>query len=370
MTGQQKFDHAMSMKPFAKKQDIPVFPHLCAYVAVPAGVTQADLFRGNAAWMDAYKKCCDVVGWPDVAFPLGPKTVTYIEQMPVRIPGRELGENELFQFIEGENMKESDYDLIIEKGFGAWQMPYVASIQTPPFTGPFAKFKAIFGFINCGTEVKKNKKFWDAKQIPMMFHSGTAPAFDTFSMARGMGDFCCDLYDCPEKVKAACEKATPEIIKTGINGVKSSGGNRIAIFAMRSSATFISNAMFEEFAWPCLKQMILGFHEAGITSVVHADGNWLPMLPYFKELPRGCCIIELDGATDIEKACEILRGYQIIRGDVPPTLLAFGSEDEVRAYCGKLVELAMGGGFIIGSGCEVPLNSKLENVKAFLNCTK
>ena len=128
MTSQQKFDHAMSMKPYAKREDIPVFPHTCTFAAVAAGVTQADIFKGNDAWMDAYKKCCEVTGYPDVAFPLGPKTVTYIEQMKVRIPGKDLGENELFQFIEESIMQESDYDLIIEKGFGAWQTPFVASI--------------------------------------------------------------------------------------------------------------------------------------------------------------------------------------------------------------------------------------------------
>lgn len=370
MNSMQKFDYAMSLKPFEKKQDIPIFPHICTYAAVPANVTQAQLFKGNDAWMEAYKKTCDIIGYPDVAFPLGPKTVTYIEQMKVRIPGRELGENELFQFMEEEIMKQEDYDLIIEKGFGAWQTPFVASIQTPPFTGPFKKFKVLKGFIGSGMEAKKNKKFWDSKNIPMMFHSGTAPAFDTFSMSRGLEEFFYDLYDEPEKVKAACEKSTPEIIKTGITGVKSTGGNRIAIFAMRSSATFISPDMFEEFAWPYLKQMILAFWDAGITSVVHADGDWLPMLHYFKEVPKGSCILELDGATDIEKAYEILKGYQVIRGDVPATILAFGTEEETQAYCDKLINLAMGGGFILGSGCEVPLNAKLENMKVFLSCTK
>ena len=71
-----------------------------------------------------------------------------------------------------------------------------------------------------------------------------------------------------------------------------------------------------------------------------------------------------------EKAYEILKGYQVIRGNVPATLLAFGTPEETQAYCDKLINLAMGGGFIIGSGCEVPLNAKLENMKVFLNCTK
>lgn len=370
MTSKEKLAYAMSLKPFEKKQDIPIFPHICTYAAVPAGVTQEYLFRGNDSFMDAYKKTCDVIGYPDVAFPLGPKTVTYIEQMKVKIPGKDLGDNELFQFIEEEIMKPEDYDLIINKGFGKWQMPYVCSIQNPPFTGPFKIFKAIGGFINCGKEVAANKKFWDSKNIPMMFHGGTAPAFDTFSMTRSLEEFFYDLYDEPEKVKAAIEKSTPDIIKTAINSMKGIEDPRIAIFAMRSSATFISTAMFEEFAWPALKQMCLAFIDAGITPVVHADGDWLPMLPYFKELPKGSTIIELDGATDIEQAYEILKGYQVLRGDIPAAILAFGTAEETQAYCDKLINLAMGGGFIIGTGCEVPLNANLENMKVFMNCTK
>lgn len=370
MNGYEKFEYAMSLKPYEKKEDIPVFPHICTYAAVPAGTTQAHLFEGNKQFRETYDKTCQIIGYPDVAFPLGPKTVTYIEQMKVLIPGRDLGENELFQFQEQELMSVEDYDIIIEKGFAAWQMPFVASIQSPPFTGPFAKFKTIKGFIGCGMECKSNKKFWDKKNIPLMFHSGCAPAFDTFSMSRSLEEFFYDLYDEPEKVKAAMERATPDIIKTGIQGVKSAGGNRIAIFAMRSSSTFISTDMFEEFAWPYLKQMILAFYEAGIVSVVHCDGNWLPMMKYFNECPNGSCIIELDGATPIKEAYEIVKGHQVIRGDVPASILAFGTVEETKSYCDELLEMGMQGGFILGSGCEVPLNAKLENVKAFINCTR
>lgn len=69
---------------------------------------------------------------PDIVFPMGPADVAFIEQLPVRIPGRELGENELFQFVESENMSMDDYNTIIEKGLAAWQFPYLARIQNPP----------------------------------------------------------------------------------------------------------------------------------------------------------------------------------------------------------------------------------------------
>ena len=36
MNSQEKFDYALTLKPYEKKQDIPVFPHICTYAAVPA----------------------------------------------------------------------------------------------------------------------------------------------------------------------------------------------------------------------------------------------------------------------------------------------------------------------------------------------
>ena len=135
-------------------------------------------------------------------------------------------------------------------------------------------------------------------------------------------------------------------------------------------ATFISPDTFEEFCWPNLKKMIEAFHAKGVTAVIHADGDWLLQLPFFKEVPKGSCILELDGATDIVKAKEILNGYQCIRGDLPATVLAFEDETATQKYCDKLIDLAMDGGFIVGTGCEVPLNAKVENMRVFLNCCK
>ena len=40
------------------------------------------------------------------------------------------------------------------------------------------------------------------------------------------------------------------------------------------------------------------------------------MIPRFRELPRASCVVELDGATDIRKAREVLADHLCIKGDV------------------------------------------------------
>lgn len=366
----EKLENAIHSGPVSCKQDIPVFAHMCTYAAIPAGLTQKDLFSSNEVWLNAMVKAYEVMGAdPDIVFPMGPDDVCFIEQMRVKIPGRELGDNELFQFIEEENMHQEDYHTIIEKGYAAWQMPYVASIQNPPIPIDEHMFEVVGGrFMQAGMNAGKNTGFWAQRGVPTLFQGGTAPAFDTFSLSRGMEEFFYDVYDEPELVKVACDAATPAIISTALQFARP--GSRIAVFAMRSSATFVSPDMFEEFCWPNLKQMIEAFHEKGVTAVIHCDADWLPMLPYFRQVPKGSCIIELDGATDIVKAKEILNGYQCIRGDIPATILAFEDEAATQKYCDKLINLAMDGGFIVGTGCEVPLNAKIENMRVFLNCCK
>jgi len=95
------------------------------------------------------------------------------------------------------------------------------------------------------------------------------------------------------------------------------------------------------------------------------------MLAYLRELPRASCVVELDGGTDIFKAKEILGDWLCLKGDVPATLLAHGEPAQVTEYCERLIQqVGCGGGFILSSGCEVPLDAKPENVAALIQVAR
>ncbi|KZL91818.1 uroporphyrinogen decarboxylase family protein [Clostridium magnum] len=55
-----------------------------------------------------------------------------------------------------------------------------------------------------------------------------------------------------------------------------------------------------------------------------------------------------------------------IKRDVQAAKLTLGAPDEVYNYSTQLIK-DMGTGFILGSGCGVPPNAKVENVKAMVS---
>jgi len=291
--------------------------------------------------------------------------------MKVKLPGRELGPDEPFQFVEEEIMQASDYDVILQKGWSAWNTEFMKQIQSPPWTGRIGNLKVLWHFIRAGMNTGKNIKYWREQGMPVMFHAGVAPPFDIFSLSRSLRPFYRDLFDDAEKVKKAVEVGTDAMIELGIANAKRAKGDRVAIFAMRSSASFISPKIFEEISFPSIRRMVEGYHAAGMVSVLHCDGNWDLMIPRFLELPRASCVVELDGATDIRKAREVLAGHLCIKGDVPAAKLSLGTADEVDAYCRELIDfMGHDGGFILGSGCEVPITAKVENVAALIGAVR
>jgi uroporphyrinogen decarboxylase len=360
----EKLERAVALKP---TPEIPVYPHIVTFAGRCSGVTQEKLFSSNQAWLDACDRTFARVGKPDIVFPMNPRDTAYSESMRVKLPGRELGPDEPFQFVEDEFMLASDYDLILAKGWNAWNTDFMKRIQNPPWRGRIGNFKVLWNFIKAGMNTGKNIKHWAELGLPVMFHAGVAPPFDVFCLSRSLRPFYRDLFENADKVKKAVEAGTDAMIKLGIANAKRAKGDRVAVFAMRSSASFISPTIFDEISFPSVKRMVEAYHAAGLTSVLHCDGNWDLMIPRFRELPKASCIVELDGATDIRKAREVLKGHLCIKGDVRAPLLSLGTADEVTEYCGELIEfMGRDGGFILGSGCEVPITAKVENVAALI----
>ena len=368
MNSMEKYMKMMSLTPYADRKEMPVFPMMIVTYGAIAGISQRETIENPAKWLEAMEKTFAITGRPDVVMPMCPGDTIFVMGLPARIPGKELGDNELYQFVETPFFDDPDeYQKILQMGWQNWQGMYMCRIQNPPFEKP-EQLGARYGLMGANLGMTMGH-IYSHGMVPD-FDSATAPIFDTLSMARSMEEFIYDLYDDPGPIMDIINKFQPAADEATIGMLKANNGTRVGCFAMRSCATFLTPAMFEEYAWPGLKGMIERFHAAGITLVLHADADWTPMLPYFTQVPKGSVHIELDGMTDIEKAYEILGGYRSIRGDVPATMMCYGTPDEVSQYCDKLINMGMKGGFMLGSGCEIPMNAKPENIKAMIDAVR
>ena len=282
---------------------------------------------------------------------------------PIRImrPGIELSENEPFQAQEIGAMTPEDYDFLINEGFLAFASKLVGILY--PELGAEDMMRAAEelprGLAAHSRAVRRQTGTETA------VGGATVTGFEYLSFARSFEGFYLDLHLRPEKVLAAAEVIDRDVGPLAASAVEAVGINRVAIGIARGASEFISPQHFEHFALPSIERIASAHLERGNSVIFHADCNWTGFLHYFKRFPAGRCIMMLDGFTDIFEAARVLGGHMCIMGDVPATLLAFGSRDEVRQYCQRLIrEVGADGGFILGSGCSIPFNARPENVVA------
>ena len=137
----------------------------------------------------------------------------------------------------------------------------------------------------------------------------------------------------------------------------------------RAGSTFISAATFEKFYFPFYQKLIPAMQSINVRSWLHMDNDWGGFLHYFKEFDKGQCIWDPDQMTDILKIKEVLGDRMCITGNVSPALLSVGTADQCYD-CAKQLCADMGkSGFIMNSGCSVPVDAKRENVAAVVAAT-
>ncbi|MBR4056584.1 MAG: hypothetical protein IKK00_00430 [Oscillospiraceae bacterium] len=368
LTSMQRYQKMLSLAPYESRDEMPVFPMMLASYGSLGGILQKDIIASADKWIESIVNTFARVGKPDVSMPLCPGDTVLTMGLPSRLPGRELPDDALYQFIEMPQFDDpAEYKRIMEIGWDAWHGEIRRRKNSASNDDP-EQLAAQYARI--GENAAKTVGFLYSQGVVPDFDTAYAPIFDGLSLTRSMLEFTCDVMTDPGPIVDVMRSFQPESDLRTIASCKANGGWRVCSYAMRSSATFVSMPVFEEIVWPVMKASIERFHEAGVLYILHADANWGPMMKFFTEVPKGSVHIELDGATDIEAAYETLQGWQSIRGDVPSTMLAYDSVETVSAYCEKLIQMGMRGGYMLGTGCEVPLNAKPENVKAMISALR
>ena len=162
--------------------------------------------------------------------------------------------------------------------------------------------------------------------------------FFKLSLGRSMMKFTEDLYYRPDVVERALKAIVPEWTRFAIELSKGMDSKIFFFAEERAGCFFYPLKIFERFWWPYTLDIVDALWSEGIVSLFHLDQCWDQNIPYFKQLPKGSAIIDLDGCTDIFAAKEALGGHLCIGGDVHPSLLCLGKPEEVEAYCKRLID--------------------------------
>jgi hypothetical protein len=195
---------------------------------------------------------------------------------------------------------------------------------------------------------------------------GAAP-FDVLGdMLRGTRGVLMDLYRCPGEVLKACDKI---LDLTPVPDIPLGSPPMIMMPLHKGDDSHISLKHFEKFYWPTFKQLMLNMINEGLIPAPFAEGIYNQRLQHLTEMPERSVLWFFD-RTDMHKAKDILGGHSPIMGNVPITLIATGTADQVKVCCKDLIDYCgRDGGYILCSGTQLD-DAKEETVKAMIDFTK
>lgn len=398
---QKRLRDALEMK---VPDRVPVMLGGSYFAARLAGLPYSAVYYDFYPWKKAYTEMLVDYG-PDANGEGLTNSGAYLDILQAnnsRWPGGTLPENIAQQSVDGEWLKDDEYDHFLEdmtdfilrkylpRVYSALdplsRLPEVTSgmaplnILTRMFTSEeYKKVGEIL--VKAGEEQNNWAKAMegfnqDIESLgfpPFGGHrtSGApgAPAFDTMANSyRGWRGIIKDMYRRPEKLIAAMEKITDMQIarsqpaNQSIPGPKFGGGGAIH----RGSDRFMSKEQWEKFYWPTWKRSMQKAIELGYTPFIFAEGFCEERFEYFLEFPKGSLVIRFTD-TDMFKAKAALGDHFCIVGSVPLTMLQIASPSEVDEYCKKLIQVCgKGGGYILRTDTDYIQDARPENVRAMI----
>jgi uroporphyrinogen-III decarboxylase len=310
-------------------------------------------------------------------------------------PGHGLTDDaEYHQYVETILMHPDEYDTMLKDpsdfGFRMLTSRAVGSLEAlknfPPLNSllgmpmmlayPFSRPEIRDTFqklINAGTELEKWQKVLMqvnrdaiAAGFPMSMGGVALAPFDLIAdILRGTQGTSMDMYRQPEKLLEAIEMITEQIIQRTISSVNTMGVFTVNFPLHKGDDTFMSDKQFEKFYWPSLKKVIDALIEEGIMASLFCEGRYNRRLEYIGDFPKGWVTWQFD-QTDMAQAKKLVGHNCCVVGNVPASLMAFGTVKDIKEYCRKLIEAcASGGGYVLTGGTAVT-ESKPENLRAFM----
>jgi uroporphyrinogen-III decarboxylase len=268
-----------------------------------------------------------------------------------------------------------DYDEVMERGFAP--ILFNKKLENKIWS------RSIDDFLYYQYEYRERwaaawRGFVEKTGIPLLKGGRACHPLDLLQYYRGIFNLTMDIYEQPEKVKQMCDWLVEYEAFHSMDIARIFGAGEVpgadTIFFYNGGPPGMSPGIYDEFYWPYAKKMIDIFVTRGFKVWNHWDNDHTPFLETIKQvtsgLPKGKIVMDFE-KTNMKKAKEILGGTVCSYGNVPSAMLVYGTPEQVDAYCKQLIDdCAEGGGFILGSECEAPWDSKPENMRTMIQAVK
>ena len=182
-------------------------------------------------------------------------------------------------------------------------------------------------------------------------------AFGEIVDLRGINEVMMDIFDEPEFVRDVMEICTAQAIVFARAQIEA-GADVIGVGD--AAASLVGDKIYMDLILPYEKRIIQEIHNLGAKAKLHICGNITPILDYICD--TGADIIDLDWMVDIGEACSRINGRASISGNYDPVgVLMSGNEECIRNAVINCIKSGDGKN-IISAGCEVPVNTPIENL--------
>jgi len=370
-----------------KPDRVPIRPFVAEFTAKYAGYTCQDVTHDYEKAFAAARKCAADFDWDAVVGNMVYVWTGLTKAIGLKYyaaPGIELPPDTAFQYLEPDendaHMQPDEYDLLIEDPtgflFNVW-LPRVAEDVSP--MGEPTSYRNNLSFVKGGMAMLNYFNGFGTQAARLRSESGTVSAISGILKApfdiiadklRGYRGLCMDMFRQPDKVLAACEALTPHLLHVASSGADPDGNVPIGLWMHRGCVPFLSPEQFERFYWPTLKQIIEGLHARGHQVLFYAEGEWNANLKYIAELPDLSIVYHVDRG-DIFEVHKAVGHKFCLSGGIPNDLLAFGTTDDVKDYCKKVIDgVARDGGYIMDASAIMQDDTKVENLRAMTEITR
>lgn len=188
--------------------------------------------------------------------------------------------------------------------------------------------------------------------------------FTTSAALRGTEVFIKELYTDPELVHTLMS-VTTQSVKNLIDAYVKAGGVPVTVEPV-ATGSMISERHFREFVLPYLKEVYTHIHSYNLPGVLHICGKISRVIQCMAE--SGADILSIDN-IDLLEAKELVGEKVCLMGNVSPADgMLKGNPEIITAMVKDCVAKAANNpkGYVVATGCEVPIRTPHENMVAFL----